>query len=217
MSTSRSSRAVREDGKNTHRTLARLGEVSELRASGQLDRIIKALRTYAEGSWFEAGELSGEGGPNLGGVAACYTYFRRLGLEAHLDAVGRTRRFGSLSDAVFVMLANCLVDPGSKRRTITEWLATVALPKERRRPKPRPLLPGRRRARCLQRGDREPSLLRALQLDEPRSPVGLSRPDVDLLRDGRSRRAEVLLARLRLQPRPPKRPSPGRDRPPRHR
>jgi hypothetical protein len=80
--------AVREDGKNTHRTLARLGEVSELRASGQLDRIIKALRTYAEGSWFE------------------------------------------LSDAVFVMLANRLVDPGSKRRTITEWLATVALPKD---------------------------------------------------------------------------------------
>src|ERR1017187_4768155 len=33
--------AVREDGKNTHRTLARLGEVSELRASGQLDRITK--------------------------------------------------------------------------------------------------------------------------------------------------------------------------------
>lgn len=31
--------AVREDGKNTHRTLLRLGEVTELRASGQLDRI----------------------------------------------------------------------------------------------------------------------------------------------------------------------------------
>ena len=122
--------AVREDGRNTHRTLLRLGEVSELRASGQLDRIIKALRTYTEGSWFEADELSGEGGPSLGGVAACYTYFRRLGLETHFDAVGRTRRSASLSDAVFVMLANRLVDPGSKRRTITEWLATVALPKD---------------------------------------------------------------------------------------
>src|ERR1017187_3663255 len=59
--------AVREDGKNTHRTLLRLGEVTELRASGQLDRIIKALRTYAKGNWFEAGELSGEGGPSLEG------------------------------------------------------------------------------------------------------------------------------------------------------
>ena len=122
--------AVREDGRNTHRTLLRLGEVSELRASGQLDRIIKALRTYTEGSWFEADELSGKGGPSLGGVAACYTYFRRLGLETHFDAVGRTRRSASLSDAVFVMLANRLVDPGSKRRTITEWLASVALPKD---------------------------------------------------------------------------------------
>ena len=67
--------AVREDGKNTHRTLLRFGEVTELRASGQLDRIINALRTYAEGNWFEAGELSGEGGPSLGGVAACHAYF----------------------------------------------------------------------------------------------------------------------------------------------
>ena len=67
--------AVREDGKNTHRTLLRLGEVTELRASGQLDRIINALRTYAEGNWFEGGELSGEGGPSLGGVAACHALF----------------------------------------------------------------------------------------------------------------------------------------------
>jgi hypothetical protein len=40
--------AVREDGRNTHRTLLRLGEVSELRSSGQIDRIIRALRAYAE-------------------------------------------------------------------------------------------------------------------------------------------------------------------------
>ena len=52
--------AVREDGRNTHHTLLRLGEVSELRSSGQIDRIIRALRAYAEGTWFEAGELSGE-------------------------------------------------------------------------------------------------------------------------------------------------------------
>ena len=47
--------------------------MTELRASGQLDRIINALRTYAEGNWFEAGELSGEGlekvhNPNIGGT-----------------------------------------------------------------------------------------------------------------------------------------------------
>jgi hypothetical protein len=64
---------VREEGKNTHRTLLRLGDVTELRASGQLDRIINALRTHAEGNWFEAGKLSGEGGASLGSVAACHT------------------------------------------------------------------------------------------------------------------------------------------------
>jgi len=31
--------AVRENGRNTHRTIFRLGEVSELRSSGQIDRI----------------------------------------------------------------------------------------------------------------------------------------------------------------------------------
>jgi transposase len=122
--------AVREDGKNTHRTLLRLGEVTELRATGQLDRIINALRSYAEGNWFEAGELSGEGAPSLGGVAACHEYFQRLGLESHFDAIGRKRKSPTLSDTVFVMLSNRLLEPGSKRRTITEWLSTVALPKD---------------------------------------------------------------------------------------
>jgi len=32
--------AVRVDGRNTHTTPLRLGEVSELRESGQLDRIV---------------------------------------------------------------------------------------------------------------------------------------------------------------------------------
>jgi hypothetical protein len=121
--------AVREDGKDTHRTLLRLGEVTELRPSGQLDRIINARRTYAEGNWFEAGELSGEGGPSLGNVAVCYSYFCRLGLDSHFDAIGKKRKSSSLSDSVFVMLANRLLEPRSKPRTIIEWLANVALRK----------------------------------------------------------------------------------------
>jgi hypothetical protein len=121
--------AVREGGKNTHRTLLRLGEVSELRASGQLDRIINALRAYAEGNWFEAAELSGEGGPSLGGVAACHAYFCRLRLESHFEVVGQGRKSSSLSGTVFVMLANRLLEPASERRTITEWLSTVVMPK----------------------------------------------------------------------------------------
>jgi hypothetical protein len=51
----------------------RLGEVSELRSSGQIDRIIRALRAYAEGNWFESGELSGEGAPSFGATAAVWS------------------------------------------------------------------------------------------------------------------------------------------------
>ena len=120
--------AVHVDGKNTHTTLLRLGEVSELRESGQIDRIINALRTYAEGTWLEAGELSGEGAPSFGAVAAAWSYFRRLGLEEHFSSLGDGRRSRVLSDTVFSMVANRLTDPVSKRRTITEWLGAVALP-----------------------------------------------------------------------------------------
>ena len=36
------------DDKKTHQTLVRLGEVSELRESGQLDRLIATLRNYSQ-------------------------------------------------------------------------------------------------------------------------------------------------------------------------
>ena len=79
--------AVRVGGKNTHRTLFRLGEVSELRESGQLDRIVKALATYAKGTYVEAGEIEGLSSPSFGAVAAAWSYFRRLGLEEHFSSL----------------------------------------------------------------------------------------------------------------------------------
>jgi hypothetical protein len=120
--------AVRVEGRNTHTTLLRLGEVTELRESGQLDRIVKALSAYASGEYLEASSLTGLGSPSLGGVAAAWSYFCRLGLDHHFSSLGDGRRSASLSDTVFCMLANRLVEPASKRRTITEWLSTVALP-----------------------------------------------------------------------------------------
>jgi len=118
--------AVRENGKNTHRTLSRLGEVSELRDSGQLDRIIAALSNHATGTWAEASELSMGEAPGFGAMAAAAAYFSRLGLDEHLVALGRSEH---LADAVYVMVANRLLRPWSKRRTILEWLAgEVALP-----------------------------------------------------------------------------------------
>jgi transposase len=121
--------AVRVDGRVTHRTLLRLGEVSDLRSSGQLERIIASLQAHAEGTWLPAGELAADGAPGFGAVAAVHAVFVSLGLDGHFDAVGARRQSVGLADSVFVMIANRLISPWSKRRTITEWLdGDVALP-----------------------------------------------------------------------------------------
>jgi Transposase DDE domain len=121
--------ALRVDGRNTHRTLLRLGEVSELRDSGQLDRIIASLQAHADGTWLESSELAADGAPGFGAMAAIHTVFARLGLDEHYSAIATQRRSRRLADTVFVMVANRLVSPWSKRRTIIEWLnADVALP-----------------------------------------------------------------------------------------
>ena len=114
--------AVREDGKAGHRTLLRLGEASALRDSGQLDRIIAALRTHAEGTWLDASELGASGAPAMGGIAAVHAYWERLGLDVHYAKVGADRGAVSLADTVFAMVANRLLAPSSKRHLI-EWLA----------------------------------------------------------------------------------------------
>ena len=130
--------SVRIDGKMTHNTLLRLGEVSELRETGQLDRIIAALRTHAEGAWVQAEELDAESAPGYGAMAAARAYFCRLGLDEFFEAAGKAER---LSDAVFVMTANRLLRPWSKRRTILEWLAEdVSLHRRRHRTSTAPLL-----------------------------------------------------------------------------
>jgi len=121
--------AVREGGKTGHRTLLRLGEVTALRESGQLDRIIAALRAHAERPWAALDEATIESARSVGTVAAVRTIWDRLGLGAHFDAIARDRRLSySLGDATFAMVANRLGDPCSKRR-LPEWLACdVAVP-----------------------------------------------------------------------------------------
>ena len=120
--------SVRVDGKNTQRVLLRLGEVGDLERTGQLDRIIAALRSHTERQWMAADEVEGEGAPSFGALAAIAAYFSRLGLSDHFRSIGAVRGSKRLEDTVLVMMANRLCDPGSKRRTILEWLGTVALP-----------------------------------------------------------------------------------------
>jgi hypothetical protein len=121
--------AVRVNGRGTHRTLLRLGEVSELRDSGQLDRIIATLQNHADGTWLQADELAANAAPGFGAIAAIHQLFRRLGLDEHFEQLGDGRQATCLADTVFVMIANRLISPASKRRTIIEWLdGDVELP-----------------------------------------------------------------------------------------
>jgi hypothetical protein len=120
--------AVRAGGKKTQRELFRLGEVGELERTGQLDRIVAALSSYTNKNWVATDALEGAGAPSHGAVAAVATCFDRLGLRTHFAALGEGRHHQHLADTVFVMVENRLLDPGSKRRTILEWLSQVALP-----------------------------------------------------------------------------------------
>ena len=116
-----------------HRVVARLGEISELKGSGELERIVEALSVQlGRGASIE---LTAESAPSYGAMAACDAYFCRLLLDELFDRVGTRRRSVGLSDAVFAMVANRLQDPSSKRRCVTDWLgADAALPDGRGAP-----------------------------------------------------------------------------------
>jgi transposase len=110
--------SVRVDGKNSHRTLFRLGEASALRETGELDRIIAALQAHAERRYVDLDGLEVEQAPMLGTMAAVRKLWDDLGLEGLFDRIGEEAGCAfSLADAVFAMLAGRLVDPTSKRRT----------------------------------------------------------------------------------------------------
>ena len=103
-----------------HRTLLRLGEVTALRESGQLERIVAALERHLERERVDVGALAAEGAPAVGAVAAIWAVWQRLGLDGWFAQVGAARAAKALEHAVFAMVANRLVAPCSKRRLI-EW------------------------------------------------------------------------------------------------
>lgn len=114
--------SVRDGAKVGHRTLLRLGEVTALRESGQLERIVAALEAHLRRERVDVGAVAAEGAPAVGAVAAAATVWGRLGLGAFFAEVGAQRGAGALEHAVFAMVANRLVAPCSKRR-LAEWAA----------------------------------------------------------------------------------------------
>ena len=117
--------SVRDGSKVGHRTLLRLGEVTALRESGQLERIVAALEAHLHRERVDVGALAASGAPAVAAVAAVW---RRLGLDGWFAGLGAGRGAAALEDAVFAMVANRLVAPCSKRRLI-EWAASdVVMP-----------------------------------------------------------------------------------------
>jgi transposase len=122
-----------EDGQPRSRIVARLGEVSEMTTSGELERIVDALSAQLGRGASLA--LTAESAPSYGAMAACDAYFSRLSLDELFDTLGSSRRSAGLLDAVFAMVANRLLDPSSKRRCVSDWLGSdAALPEARRAP-----------------------------------------------------------------------------------
>ena len=112
--------SVRDGSKVGHRTLLRLGEVTALRESGQLERIVAALESHLRKERVDVGALAAEGAPAVGAAAAVGAVWQRLGLGGFFAEVGAGRGARALEHAVFAMAANRLVAPCSKRR-LTEW------------------------------------------------------------------------------------------------
>ena len=112
--------SVRDGPKVGHRTLLRLGEVTALRESGQLERIVAALEAHLRRERVDVGAVAAEGAPAVGAVAAVAAVWRRLGLDGWFARLGAERGASALEHAVFAMVANRLVAPCSKRRLV-EW------------------------------------------------------------------------------------------------
>ena len=87
--------SVREGAKTRHRTLLRLGEVTALRRSGQLERIVAALESHLRRERLDAAALDAEGAPAVGGCAG-WRWWRGLaaGLGGFFDAVGSEAGLG---------------------------------------------------------------------------------------------------------------------------
>ena len=165
--------AVRVEGKNTHRTLLRLGEVSGLAASGKLDRIIDALSAHAQGTWLSASDLEAADAPALGAMAALHAYWCRLGLDAHFSALGEARGAEHLDDTVFAMVANRLLAPCSKR-ALPEWLdADVVVPEAMVPPSVDQCYRALDAVAEAQGGDEEPPLRHPRRPDQPGLAPGL--------------------------------------------
>jgi hypothetical protein len=132
---------VRDGRRIGHRTLLRLAEVTALRDSGQLERIVAALEAHLHRERVDVNALVAADAPAVGVVATVSSLGRRLGLDGWFAKLGARGGAEALEHAVLAMVTNRLVDPCSKRHLV-EWVERdVVMPAGFGR-RHRPVLPG---------------------------------------------------------------------------
>ena len=108
-----------EGGKTRHRTLVRLGEASQLRDTGELERIIATLKRHVDNDGAGGGgrvavdDLQAAAAPGLGAVEAVAAWWDRLSLGGLFGG-------GETAEAVFAMVANRLVNVSPRTTDISE-------------------------------------------------------------------------------------------------
>ena len=110
----------RVDGKVKQRTIATLGRMDVLRASGQLDDVAASLGRFAEQVAVLDARAKGEApllvAVSFGPMLVFERLWRQLGIPAILSRLAGERQFEfDLERAVFVTVLHRLLDPGSDR------------------------------------------------------------------------------------------------------
>lgn len=165
-------RTVRDGCRIGHRTLLRLGEVTALRDSGQLERIVAALEAHLHRERVDVSALVAADAPAVGVVATVSSLGRRLGLDGWFAKLGAPRGAEALEHAVLAMVTNRLVDPCSRRRLV-EWVERdVVMPAGFGR-RHRPELPGTGRGGGRDAGHRAAPVRGAVRPGQPGPAAGL--------------------------------------------
>ena len=121
----------RVNGRIQQRVLARLGRLDELRASGELDRLLASLGRFSEklavlGAYAEGDSLT-VGARIIGPALIFERLWQELGIDRVLAELAGARRFGfSLERAVFVTVLHRLFAPGSDRAA-QKWKSAYAI------------------------------------------------------------------------------------------
>lgn len=122
----------RVDGRLVQRVLHRFGRLDELRASGQLDTLVRSLGRFAEKVAILDAHAKGETTPTRTVTIGPGLIFERLwqecGLQAVLQEQLATRRFDfDVERAIFLTVLHRLLAPGSDRAA-ERWKQDYALP-----------------------------------------------------------------------------------------